>query len=365
MSRAEPEASGRTETTAEASQAPVLVTGASGFVGSRLVAALASAGQRVRALSRGGRLPETPCLSLAPEAAKNVEIVRGDVLDVASLDAAAAGCRQAYHLAGYAKNWAPDAGVFHQVNVEGLRCVLAAARRAGVKRVVWTSTMMTFEPSPPGSVNDESTPRTTPYFTDYERSKAAAEEVAQAAVAGGQEVVTVNPSRVYGPGPLTEGNALSRIVDQYDRGRAPVLLAGGRNVANYAFVEDVVAGLQAAMERGRPGECYLLGGPNASLAEFFRAIDRVSGRRHWQFTIRRPGAMLYALFHLQRARWFGVHPEVTPPWIRVFLADWAFSTTKAEQELGYRITPLEEGIRRTYEWILQTRQAKSRSSAGR
>lgn len=347
------------------SASPVLVTGATGFIGSRLVASLAESGVPVRALARGGRLPETPCLPpLSAEAQSRIEIVRGDLSNEASLAAAIVGCNRVYHLAGYARNWAPKSETYHQVNVDGLRRVLATARDAAVERIVWTSTMMTFEPSRRGEVNDEATPRTTPYFTEYERSKAAAEAIAQEAAEEGTAIVIVNPSRVFGPGPLTEGNALSRIIDQYDRGLAPVLLSGGRNVANYVYVDDVVRGLQLAMERGVPGERYLLGGPNASLKEFFQAIDRVSGKRHWQITIRRPAAMCYAYFHLLRARCLGIYPEVTPPWVRVFLTDWAYSTAKAERELGYQATSLEDGIRQTYAWLMQVREEQSRAKRG-
>ena len=338
------------------SESPVLVTGATGFIGSRLVAALASSGTDVRALCRSGRLPEAPCVPiLSRDALDRITVVRGDLSDADSLAAACEGCARVYHLAGYARNWAPTAKTYHEVNVEGLRRVLVATAPSAA-RIVWTSTMMTLEPSQPGNVNDEATPRATPYFTEYERSKAAAEQVAAEAAAAGRQIVIANPSRVFGPGPLTEGNALARIIDQYDRGRAPVLLAGGRNVANYVFVEDVVRGLQQAMERGRPSERYLLGGPNASLKEFFDTIDRISEKRHWQFPIRRPGAMLYAQFHLLRARWFGVYPEVTPPWVRVFLTDWAYSTAKAERELGYQFTSLTEGVQRTYDWLQEVRR---------
>ena len=145
----------------------------------------------------------------------------------------------------------------------------------------------------------------------------------------------------------------------YDRGQFPFLLGGGRNVGNWVLVDDVVQGLILAMERGRIGEKYLLGGENASLKEVFQLVDKVSGKRHFQITIRRPAAMTFAWFQKLRANLFGIYPQITPDWVRVFLTDWAYSSAKAERELGYRITPLEESVRRTYEWLLRVRAERN------
>ncbi len=332
----------------------IFVSGASGFIGCRLVYALASQGYTVRALCRRGDLPKPPGLPLGHEACGNrIRIVNGDITDRDSLARGMEGCTQVYHLAGYAKNWAADPKTYYDINVAGVENILAAARDVGVERTVWTSTMMTFGPTRRSEVADESRPRIQPPLTEYERSKIVAEERAQRRAADGQHVVIVNPTRVFGPGHLTEGNSLSMLIDQYDRGRAPFLLNNGRNVANYVFVDDLVAGLQLAMQRGRSGERYILGGENISLKEFFKTIDRISGRQHFTWTVRLPMAMTFAWFQKLRAEWLGAYPQITPPWVRVFLADWAFSIAKAEQELGYRPRPLEEGLRITYAWLQQ------------
>jgi nucleoside-diphosphate-sugar epimerase len=165
----------------------------------------------------------------------------------------------------------------------------------------------------------------------------------------------VNPTRVYGPGKLTEGNSMARLVDLYDRGRMPLLLDGGRPVGNYAHVGDVVAGLIAAMERGRPGERYILGGENASLRRLLDLVDEVSGRRHLRLSLPAPLARAYARVEEWRARWLGGYPFITSGWMETFLRDGAFSCSKAERELRYRITPLPEGIRQTWEWVVRRR----------
>jgi len=339
--------------------ARVFVTGSTGFIGSKLVWALARRGHTVHALSRRDSIQPPP---LQPgddgaDMASRIHVVRGDLSDCESLRKAMAGCSHVFHLAGYAKNWAPSVQTYHDINVQGMINVLEAARQVGAARVVWTSTFMTFGPTKPGEVNDESSPRTIPgNMTDYDASKSAAELEALRFVAEGLPVVIVNPTRVYGPGHMTEGNSLAILIDQYDRGLAPALLNAGRNVGNYVHVDDVVEGHLLAMKSGRPGERYLLGGENVSLRQFFNLIDEISGKKHFTFTVRKPGAMMFALLQQKRAEWFGKHPLITPPWVRVFLSEWAYSSAKAERELGYKSRPLREGLVETYEWLMRLRE---------
>ncbi len=338
--------------------AKVLVTGAMGFIGTRLVQALVEQGSSVRALARRDDFRSPPGLGFkdgAPLRHPQVEIVRGDILDPESLARAMQGCDRVFHIAGYAKNWAPDPNTFFRVNVEGTKNVFDAARRAGVQRIVWTSTIQALGATGPGEVGDETHARSRVCFTEYEASKVQAEEVAARYVREGLDVVIVCPTRVYGPGHLTEGNSLSLIVDMYDRGQVPFLLNAGRNVGNYVFVDDLVQGFLLAMQRGRTGEKYILGGENVSLRQFFRTIDQVSGKRHWQLPVFRPGALLFSWFQKQRAEWFGIYPQITPGWVRTFLEDRAYGCAKAERELGYRWMPLVEGLRITYDWLLRVR----------
>jgi farnesol dehydrogenase len=337
----------------------IFVTGATGFIGERLVQKLAERQCRVRALTRRDLPPSPPGFDAkrgGPWHRNGVELVRGDITDLDSLRRGMEGCDRVFHLAAYAKNWARDRRTFYRMNVEGMRNVFRVARESGVARVVWTSTCVTLGPTPRGVTADESTPRSTPrYFTEYEESKSIAEKEALQMAADGFPVVIVNPTRVYGPGNLTEGNSATRLIDDYDRGRLPFLLNCGRNVGNWVLVGDVVEGHLLAMEKGRIGERYLLGGENASLAQFFRGIDRVSGKRHFQIPLLKFTPLVFAWMLERRARRFGVYPVITPGWVRTFCADWVYSTAKAERELGYRPTPLREGLKITYEWLRRVR----------
>jgi len=329
------------------------VTGATGFIGSKLVAELVRRGDAVRALVR----PSSSRESLADE---RITTVVGDLGDRGSLRAGMEGCFGVFHLAAYARNWARDPRTFFDLNVRGTLNVLEAARTTGVAKVVLTSTVVTFGPTSPGVVGDESTAQMTPrFFTEYEKSKTAAEREALRLAADGFPVVIVNPTRVYGAGRLTEANSTTIMIDLYDRGRFPVLLAGGVNVANYAFVDDLVRGHVLAMEKGRTGERYILGGENVSLARLFDLVDEVTGKRHLRLSLPAWLAMAYSRLEKRKAEWLGLYPRVTPGWVETFLQDWAYSSAKAERELGYTITPLKEGIRLTCEW-LRGRRAKRR-----
>jgi farnesol dehydrogenase len=330
----------------------IFVTGATGFIGTKLVNELVRQGQTVHALTRSASNRD----GLQHE---RIKFFRGDILDPVSLRKGMEGCTRVFHLAAYAKNWSKDRKVFEDHNVTGMLNVFNAAKETGIERVVWTSTIVTFGPTAPGVVGDETMPRITDrYFTEYEETKSIAEHKALAMAAEGFPVVLVNPTRVYGPGKMTEGNSVSLMIDQYDRGLLPILLNGGINVGNYVFVDDLVRGHIGAMERGRIGERYILGGENVSLKRFYELVDEASGKHHLQIPFPSGAALMYGRTLKFFAETLGIYPQITTGWVETFLQEWAYSCSKAERELGYTITPLSEGIRRTYEWILGQRAAQ-------
>lgn len=330
----------------------VFVTGGTGFIGTKLVQALVAKGHKVRCLSRSSS-------NKTGLDHPNITIVQGSLEDKASLLKGMEGCTQVYHLAAYAKNWAKDPKEFTRQNYDGMMNVFEAAREVKIKRVVFTSTIVTFGPSQPGVVRNELMPRITPkFYTEYEETKSRAEAKALKLAAEGFPVVIVNPSRVYGPGKMTEGNSVSLMIDLYDRGKVPVALNGGVNVGNYVLVDDLVQGHILAMEKGKVGQRYIIGGENISLQGLYRLVDEVSGKSHIQFPLPPGLALAFGTFERKKAEWFGIYPQITPGWVETFLQDWAYECGKAERELGYRFTPLKEGVRRTYEWILENRRKK-------
>ena len=301
---------------------PVFVTGASGFIGTSLVRQLLAAGYKVRGMSR--KPPEFPPgfdgdrtdLWEHP----NFEYFKGDITNLDSLRCGMAGCGYVIHLAGYAKNYSPNPQIFVKINVDGMRNVFTAARENLIKKVVWTSSIVTFGPTRKGEVGNETMPRITPkYLTEYEESKSIAEKEALKWAAEGLPLVIVNPTRVYGPGQLSEGNALAQLIDDYDCGRFPFLVNLGVNIGNYVLVDDAARGHLLALEKGRIGERYILGAENASLKQFFKMIEEVTGKRHFKIPLLTFWPMIIAWTLLLSAKLFGVYPRITPGWFLIFV----------------------------------------------
>lgn len=214
----------------------------------------------------------------------NIRILWGDVLDRSSVERAMKGCRRVYHLAAYARNWARDKTLFYDVNVGGLRNVLSAAVKMSVERVVFASSSLTLGPSN-GSEVTEAAPSTGEYFTHYVHSKVLAEREVTSYRNEILEVVTVNPTRVFGPGLLTESNSVTRLIQWYVRGWWRLILGDGQATGNYVYAPDVIRGHIQAMETGQPGERYILGGSNVTLktCSLFWALFPVNGKSLYPF----------------------------------------------------------------------------------
>jgi len=325
----------------------VLVTGGNGFIGGRLVAWLAERGERVHVLD----LPSTAPTRPQPG---NVQVFFGSILNPRDVERALEGCDRVYHLAAYAKNWAPDERTFYEVNVGGTEVVLAAALKLHVTKVVHTSSNVALGPSN-GVETSESTHRTARFFTPYEHSKYLSEEIVRGYVDDGLNVVIVNPTRVFGPGPINESNSVTKMIAWYLDGNWRWILGDGLMIGNYVYVDDLIEGYVRAMEYGRSGENYILGGENVSFSEFFDVLSSVADRRNRLLRLPEWLAMTFSKVEEFRSKHFGHYPLITSGWTRTFFDDWANSTEKAQRELGYSITPFREAMRQTVEWITEAR----------
>lgn len=324
----------------------VFITGATGFIGERLARHLAEQGVEVRALARN------------PEKARmieheNVTIIQGDLTDIESLRMGMAGCEQVYHLAGFIDIWHKDKSTFHRINVEGTRNVLQAASDARVEKLVFTSTAGTLGHSQDQPVS-EATGDSSRATTSYETTKAQAEELVRSWESDLERVI-VNPTRVYGPGQLNSSNIATKLIDWYSRGKWRFVPGTGRQTGNYAFIEDVIRGHILAMERGRHGERYILGGENVSYRQFFEVVAEVTGKRYP--LVGMPLPVMQAFARLQMAMTvFGRPPAITPGFVRKYNYDWHLDISKAQQELGYKITPLRTGVGITLDWLTTSRK---------
>jgi farnesol dehydrogenase len=330
----------------------VLITGSTGYLGSHVAARLATAGHTVLALARPGREAGVP---------PGCHPVTGDVLDPPSVERALAGCDACVHMAALVKMWARDARQFARVNVEGLAAVLRAAQRQGVSRILYTSTIAALGPTGP-EARDETCARTEFNFrTEYERSKWAAERLAVERAAAGLPIVIVYPGVVYGPGAATQGNLLEKVFTDYAAGRTRTRLGRRSTRICYAYAPDVAGGHLLALEKGTPGKGYILGGENITQDELFSLLHELTGFPPPRTAI--PFWVAEAAGRAQRfrARLTGRAPAFTDGAIATFRYHWAYTSDRAVRELGYRVTPLREGLRATLAAL--RRQAAGRAGA--
>jgi NAD+-dependent farnesol dehydrogenase len=318
----------------------VLVTGATGYLGGHVAGRLAAAGHHVLALARPGREGGVPhgCRPIA-----------GDVLDPASLDRALEGCDALVHMAALVKMWVRDRREFERVNVEGLVAAFQAAERQGVRRILYTSTIGVLGPTGPDA-RDETHERTEFLFrTDYERTKWLADLVVRERVKSGLPVITLYPGVVYGAGAQTQGNLLDQLFRDYLAGRLKVRLGRAPSRICYALTADVAEGHRLALDRGEPGRGYILGGENASQDELFGLLHELTGLRPPQAAVPFWVAETAGKAMRAWARLGGRPPVITDGAIATFRYHWAYSSDRAIRELGYRVTPLREGLRATLE----------------
>ena len=328
----------------------VLVTGATGLIGAWVARALAARGHAVRALLR-------PASDPAPLAGVAVEIVRGDVLDAASVRAALAGADAVVHLAGIPRIGA-DPEDLAGVNVAGTEIVLGAAREAGVARAIHTSSLSAAGGTRRPVVRSEDAPGNAEALgIAYFLSKLRGERIALAEAARGLPVVVLRPGVVLGPGDTHRSSA--SLVVAIAKRRLPAVLAGG---TSFCDVRDVAAGFAAALERGRPGEVYALGGHNLSLAEFSARAAAMAGVRP-PVRVPYPVAWALALAAEVGARARGRRPPTNRDLARAGSLYTFVSSEKAARELGYRIRPLDEMIRDTLRDAIATGRLRAETAA--
>ena len=329
------DASGKTES--------VLVTGASGFIGSAVVRALLDAGYRVRALCEPGR-PDDNLAGLA------VERIVGDIRDPATLDRAVEGTATAFHLAAVYKFWAADPELFYDVNVGGALNVVRAVERAGCERLVYTSTVGTIGVADHGHLATETTlVHFEHLFGHYKRSKYLAEHEVLRAGAAGLPVVLVHPTFPVGErdnAPTPTG----RTIVEFLNGRIPAYVDTALNVAH---VDDVARGHVLAAQRGAPGRSYILGGDNMSLREMLSTLAEVCGLPAPRVRVS-PRVVLPIVRSTEWVQSSVLHREPTLPSepVRMATTRMEYDTTRARTELGYTSMPARVALARAARWFV-------------
>ena len=319
-----------------------LVTGATGFVGSAVLRKLVSAGHEARVLARAGsdrgNLDGVEC-----------ELVTGDLTDAASLRAAVAGCDTVFHVAADYRLWVPDPAVIDRVNIQGSVDLFRAAAEAGVDRMLYTSSVATLGLHKDGTAADEDTPSSLSDMVGaYKASKFKAEEAVRALIEEeGLPIVIVNPSAPIGPRDIKPTPTGKMIVDAA-AGRMPAYVDTGLNVAH---VDDVAEGHLLALDKGRVGERYILGGENMALREILEVVCEHVGRSPPR--VKLPNDLLLPLAYAAEAvaRITSREPLFTVDGIRMAKKLMYFTCEKAKRDLGYRPRPAVEAIRDAVDWF--------------
>jgi dihydroflavonol-4-reductase len=320
----------------------VFITGATGFVGSHVARMAAEQGAELRLLTRRTAVTEN--------LPKEAELVQGDLREPVKFAAALRGCDALIHVAADYRLWVPDPAEMYKANVEGTRELLRLAREAGVRRVVYTSSVATMGFRKDGSVVDEETPVSeADMIGHYKRSKWMAEQVAIAAARGGQEIVILNPTTPVGSGDV-KPTPTGRIIVDFLNKKFPAYVDTGLNVVD---VDEIAHMHVAALERGRFGERYILGGENLTLKQILDRLAAMTGLPSPTMKVPHAVAMAFAFFdETVTGKLRGKEPRATVEAVRMGKKMMWASSAKAERELGWQVVPVDAALRSAVEWFL-------------
>ncbi len=321
----------------------VFLTGATGFVGSHVARAYAVAGAELRVLTReSSRLAAIEGLA--------AEVVVGDLRQPESLRSAMRGCNALVHVAADYRLWVRDPNEMYAANVDGTRELLRLAREEGVAKVVYTSSVATMGFQVDGTIVDETTPVSlAEMIGPYKRSKFMAEQEAIKAARGGQHVMILNPTTPIGAGDA-KPTPTGRIVVDFLNRKFPAYVDTGLNLVD---VSEIARMHVVALERGVPGERYILGGENLSLKQILDRMSAITGLPSPTIKVPHAVALAFAFFdETIMGRLLGREPRATVEEVRLARKQMFASSAKAERELGFRVLPVYNALRAAIEWYV-------------
>ncbi len=321
----------------------VFITGATGFVGSHVAAAYAAQGAQLRLLTRS-----TSSLDALREL--NAEIVQGDLRQPEQLRSALEGCDALVHVAADYRLWVPDPAEMYKSNVDGTRELLHIAREAGVRRVVYTSSVATMGFTKTTTIVNEATPVSeAEMIGHYKRSKWQAEQEAIAAARTGQHVMILNPTTPIGPADR-KPTPTGRIIVDFLKGKFPAYVETGLNLVD---VSEVARMHVVALERGTAGERYILGGENLTLKQILDKMAAISGLPSPTMKVPHAVAMAFAFFdETITGKLRGKEPRATVEAVRMGRKMMWASSSKAETDLGFQVLPVYHALRAAMEWFV-------------
>ena len=325
----------------------VFLTGATGFVGSHVAKLAATQGASLRVLTRS-----TSNTSNLPASA---EVVLGDLRKPVAFASALQGCDALVHVAADYRLWVPDPPEMYKANVEGTRELLRIAREAGVPRVVYTSSVATMGFKSDGTVVEETTPVSEAHMIGhYKRSKWLAEQEAIAAARAGQHVIVLNPTTPIGAMDVKPTPTGRILVDFLNR-NFPAYVNTGLNLVD---VEEIARMHLTALEHGRPGERYILGGENLTLKQILDKLAAITGLPSPSMKVPHSVAMIFAFFdETITGKLRGKEPRATVEAVRMGKKMMFASSAKAERELGWRVLPVDDALQKACHWFIENNYA--------
>lgn len=322
----------------------VFLTGATGYVGHQLAIDLARQGYIVNALVRNLNSKTIPNHN-------NIKIHKGDIDDYKTVLQVMNGCRYVFHVAAFTDIRCEDVNLFYKVNVEGTKNVLEAAMVNNIERFVFTSTLSVYGPSLKNVPINELQPRLTSYSNHYELTKSIAEKMVESFSRKGLHTLILNVTKVYGPGVDRFSNGVNRLIEILKRKRYLLIPSKCNVVSNYVFIDDVIKGHILALNHGKCGEKYIIGGENLSYNQLFRTIINITKSNikllKVNYTLTKTITNILGVL----MRMFGLNSNLSPKVLDALFTYRMSTSQKAIIDLNYRITCFEKGICKTIHFL--------------
>jgi len=319
----------------------IFITGGTGFLGGQVLQALHARNHGLTALVRSPEKAAFP---------KEVKVIKGAMESTDTFRNHLKGQEVFVNIAALVKMWVRDKSQFDRVNVEGVENAIRASSEAGISKFVHTSSFMALGPSNGAPIREEDPRRADHFHNNYERTKCLGDQLARKYQSQGYPVKILYPGVIYGPGSLTDGNIIAKNIIPLLNGRMPFGLS--ILVWSYTFVQDVVRAFVKVIEEPTPSPRYILGGDNRSGSEFYGDLSQASGKKPPAMNIPMGMAKMAGYGEYMLAIIFGREPSMlTHEVVEIYKHSWAYDSTLAEKELGYRVTPLKEGLAKMVAWL--------------
>ncbi len=321
----------------------VFITGASGYLGQRLATHLADSGTKVTALihtASKSKFLDHP----------NIRVVQGDLTNPQEILKNLYSCNKVFHLASYARLWSRNVDLSYKINLEATQMLLEASWKYSIQKFVYCSTAGVMGHTLKTPLNEDSQ-RAFSFTNDYDLSKYLAEKEVLRYADLGLDALIVSPTRIYGPGIRTMTSGVNLFIEKLLKNTFVTIPQKNGASGNYGYIDDIVAGHISAMDKGIAGEKYILGGENVSYAELIRTVKKFDHKRN--FLIPASGNLITLMAYLEsfKALCTNTEPKLTPELANRIGLNFMFDCSKSIRELGYHITPFEEGIQKTVQYL--------------